>query len=111
MHDPRVGRFFARDPLSSKFPWNSPYAFSENRVIDSFELEGLEVVLFNEGKEAMMFDAGTDNDDRSALHIYAHGNPKSIFDDRNLDKNGIMIIFDVYKGTITNIVKSNLMSV
>jgi RHS repeat-associated protein len=88
MHDPRVGRFFARDPLSSKFPWNSPYAFSENRVIDGFELEGLEVVLFNEGKEAMMFDAGTDNDDRSALHIYAHGNPKSIFDDRNLDKNG-----------------------
>jgi|688.fasta_scaffold75502_5 hypothetical protein len=28
-----------------------------------------------------------------------------------LNKNGIMIIFDVYKGTITNIVKSNLMSV
>ncbi len=42
MHDPRVGRFFARDPLESKFPWNSPYAFSENRVIDGVELEGLE---------------------------------------------------------------------
>jgi hypothetical protein len=46
MHDPRVGRFFARDPLSGKFPWNSPYAFSENRVIDGLELEGLEVVHF-----------------------------------------------------------------
>jgi RHS repeat-associated protein len=42
MHDPRVGRFFARDPLESEYPWNSTYAFSENRVIDAIELEGLE---------------------------------------------------------------------
>ena len=42
MHDPRVGRFFALDPLSNKYPWNSPYAFSENRVIDGGELEGSE---------------------------------------------------------------------
>ncbi len=43
MHDPRVGRFFAVDPLTAKYPYNSPYAFSENRVIDGVELEGLEV--------------------------------------------------------------------
>lgn len=49
MHDPRVGRFFAVDPLDKDFPWNSPYAFSENRVIDGLELEGLEVVRFNDG--------------------------------------------------------------
>jgi len=42
MHDPRVGRFFAVDPLTADYPWNSPYAFSENRVIDLIELEGLE---------------------------------------------------------------------
>ncbi len=42
MHDPRIGRFFAIDPLASRYPWNSPYAFSENRVIDGVELEGLE---------------------------------------------------------------------
>ncbi|MEN9301662.1 MAG: hypothetical protein RL264_91 [Bacteroidota bacterium] len=42
MHDPRVGRFFSVDPLASKYPWNSTYAFSENRVIDCIELEGLE---------------------------------------------------------------------
>ena len=40
--DPRVGRFFSVDPLLKKYPWNSPYAFSENRVIDGIELEGLE---------------------------------------------------------------------
>jgi len=42
MHDPRVGRFFAVDPLAKQYAFNSPYAFSENRVIDDFELEGLE---------------------------------------------------------------------
>ena len=42
MHDPRVGRFFTPDPIESNYPWNSPYAFSENRVIDAIELEGLE---------------------------------------------------------------------
>jgi RHS repeat-associated protein len=47
MHDPRLGRFFAVDPLAFEFPHNSPYAFSENRVIDAFELEGLESVSFN----------------------------------------------------------------
>jgi len=42
MHDPRVARFFAPDPLEAIYNWNSPYAFSENRVIDGIELEGLE---------------------------------------------------------------------
>ncbi len=45
MHDPRIGRFFAVDPLSPHYPWNSPYAFSENRVIDMIELEGLEIAI------------------------------------------------------------------
>jgi len=42
MHDPRLGRFFSTDPLEKKYTYNSPYAFSENRVIDAIELEGLE---------------------------------------------------------------------
>lgn len=41
--DREVSRFLSLDPLKSSFPWNSPYAFSENRVIDGIELEGLEV--------------------------------------------------------------------
>jgi len=48
MHDPRVGRFFAVDPLASKYPYYSPYAFSGNRVIDAYELEGLEPVVEND---------------------------------------------------------------
>jgi RHS repeat-associated protein len=42
MHDPRVGRMLSIDPLTSKYPFYSPYAFSGNRVIDAVELEGLE---------------------------------------------------------------------
>ncbi len=49
MHDPRLGRFFALDPLAPRYPNNSPYAFSENRVIDCFELEGLEAELVGLG--------------------------------------------------------------
>lgn len=47
MHDPRVGRFFAVDPLAPDYPWNSPYAFSENKVIHAVELEGLESYEIN----------------------------------------------------------------
>ncbi|SRX75266.1 phosphodiester glycosidase family protein [Aequorivita antarctica] len=45
MHDPRIGRFFAVDPLASRFSFNSPYAFSENVVITAVELEGLEAEI------------------------------------------------------------------
>jgi RHS repeat-associated protein len=40
--DPRLGRFTSIDPLTAKYPWNSPYAFAENKVIQFVELEGLE---------------------------------------------------------------------
>ena len=42
MHDPRIGRFFAVDPLTAKYPHYTPYSFSGNKVIHAVELEGLE---------------------------------------------------------------------
>ena len=47
LHDVRVGRFLSTDPLEKEYPWNSPYAFAENRVIDGKDLEGLEYVGSN----------------------------------------------------------------
>ncbi|QQX76518.1 MULTISPECIES: RHS repeat-associated core domain-containing protein [Aequorivita] len=44
MHDPRVGRFFAIDPLTHNYPHYSPYSFSGNKVINRIELEGKEDV-------------------------------------------------------------------
>lgn len=42
IHDARIGRFLSLDPLAPDYPHNSPYAFSENRVLDKIELEGAE---------------------------------------------------------------------
>ena len=50
MNDPRIGRFFAPDPLTKSYPWNSTYAFSENDVIRAIELEGLEKYVVNISK-------------------------------------------------------------
>jgi len=42
--DPAIGRFWQIDPLASKYPYNSTYAFQENKLGMGIELEGLEVV-------------------------------------------------------------------
>ncbi len=45
-HDPQIGRFIEIDPLSEDYEYNSPYAFSENKVTSHVELEGLEALEF-----------------------------------------------------------------
>ena len=42
IYDSRLGRFLSVDPISNEYPWNSTYAFAENRVIDGGDLEGKE---------------------------------------------------------------------
>ncbi len=41
-YDYAIGRFMSIDPLSEEYAYQSHYNFSENRVIDGRELEGLE---------------------------------------------------------------------
>lgn len=74
MHDPRVGRFFAEDPLEANFPWNSSYAFSENRVIDGIELEGLEVLLI--GGNLTLSAGGSFTIENGVLFDFSSGKPK-----------------------------------
>lgn len=47
MQDTRLNRFWSVDPLFAKYPHNSTYAFSENRLIDGIELEGCEFLPMN----------------------------------------------------------------
>jgi RHS repeat-associated protein len=61
MHDPRIGRFFAIDPLAPEYPHNSPYAFSENRLIDGVELEGLEYKSTKDDNGNVSFTWDQDN--------------------------------------------------
>ena len=42
IYNPRIAKFLSVDPLTSSYPWNSPYAFAENDVIRSIDLDGLE---------------------------------------------------------------------
>ena len=42
IYDSRTGRFLSVDPLKKDYPWNSTYAFAENRPIDGKDLEGME---------------------------------------------------------------------
>ena len=51
-YDSWTARFGAIDPLAGKYPHNSTYAFSENRVIDAVELEGLEAAFVQIGFRA-----------------------------------------------------------
>ncbi|TRX09633.1 RHS repeat-associated core domain-containing protein [Flavobacterium gawalongense] len=69
MHDPRVGRFFATDPLFREYPHNSPYAFSENRVIDGVELEGLEYYTVHIKQDI--------NGNRSLMKVVSHRDTKN----------------------------------
>ena len=62
---PDLGRFFNIDPLAKKYQYNSTYAFSENRVVDARELEGLEKVQINEGTKNLII----------AVKGYQNGNP------------------------------------
>jgi hypothetical protein len=80
-----VGRFFAVDPLFKSFPWNSTYAFSENRVIDGVELEGQETEWFMlqvragmYGKSAQQIVNGIDKSVKKSVDglIFIATNPK-----------------------------------
>ena len=79
VHDARIGRFLSIDPLEAKYPWNSPYAFSENRVIDSRELEGLERVPATNTSTAI--------DNTSTAPVFVPGNTNSSQAAGSLDLN------------------------
>jgi RHS repeat-associated protein len=59
-YDPRTGRFWSVDPLTASYPWNSTYAFAENRVIDGIDLEGLEYTPYLEKKEYVPVNSVSD---------------------------------------------------
>jgi RHS repeat-associated protein len=58
MHDPATGRFSSVDPLAEDYKYNSAYAFSENKLIDGVELEGLEWRRSTSGEVIAYYDFG-----------------------------------------------------
>ncbi|WP_340067327.1 RHS repeat-associated core domain-containing protein [Ascidiimonas aurantiaca] len=58
MSDPALGRFWQVDPLAEEYVYNGTYNFAENRVIDGFELEGLEWVDTENGWQYQGYNYG-----------------------------------------------------
>ncbi|MBL3550527.1 RHS repeat-associated core domain-containing protein [Chryseobacterium sp. KMC2] len=83
---PDVGRFFNIDPLSEKYAYQSHYNFSENRVVDARELEGLEAVSFkkNDGYENLVVVAQGWSGDTKKGYTQAQNRG-----DGSVDKNGL----------------------
>ena len=106
MHDPRVGRFLSIDPLAAKYAYNSPYAFSENRVLDGVELEGLEWQrIVGQAAHDMNFDMSRNSDVR---YIYGKAgiNPNIVASDETRLKidRCVKPVVAIVAGTVTIVV-------
>ena len=107
IYSTRLGRFLSTDPLSKNFPWNSTYAYAENRVIDGIDLEGGEFMHYsvagvnNKNQPAVQLaDVTHSNWVSSALHTMAGINiePTKIF---VLQYEGKGYMFSSFKEMIT----------
>lgn len=45
IYNPRIGRFLSTDPLTTEYPWYTPYQFAGNKPIWAIDLDGLEEYL------------------------------------------------------------------
>lgn len=65
------------DPLAEKYSYQSPYNFSENRVVDSRELEGLEAIRMTGvgGESNLMTRPASSNLQKSASAVFAYFHP------------------------------------
>ena len=46
IYSPAIGKFLSVDPLFKNYPWNSTYAFAENDVVRSIDLDGKEKLSY-----------------------------------------------------------------
>jgi len=46
VYSPKIAKFLSVDPLMKSYPWNSPFAFAENDVIRSVDLDGKEKSIY-----------------------------------------------------------------
>ncbi len=100
-HDPAIGRFMSLDPLAEDFYHNSTYAFSENRVIDAVELEGLEKIsihflgqLTKDNKTytaigAVSLDVGNNNQVNYGMTIEGVGTVGGVYTEKDGNKVGV----------------------
>ncbi len=66
-----LAEFFAVDPLTADYPWNSPYAFSENDLIRAVELEGLEkkIIIHDTKSDGSTYNQGAAEKDGLSMDM------------------------------------------
>jgi RHS repeat-associated protein len=101
-YDSRVGRFNSVDPLAADYPWNSTYAFAENRVIDGIDLEGAEwyravkkwlygnTIIGLIDNTSTTIKAAASGDKRAQLSLVSTVAP-TIVEGKNVMKNGTSV--------------------
>jgi RHS repeat-associated protein len=60
IYDSRLGKFLSIDALSKELPWNSSYAFAENRTIEGIDFEGNEYTPYIEKYQYKSVSSGWD---------------------------------------------------
>lgn len=86
IHDARLGRFLSVDPLAPDYPWNSPYAFSENNVIAFFELEGLEKYVGTNGQKYGQVTNGKAEEEANQVRYIAYA-PRGDITEEEITEN------------------------
>jgi RHS repeat-associated protein len=102
IYNPNLGKFLSVDPIFRDFPWNSPYAFAENDVISSIDLDGLE--KYKVGKNDYLYMNNDPNRDPTKAVQYPNGVIKDVLNadeqraadylennERNPDHNPVQI--------------------
>ena len=83
---PDIGRFFNIDPLAEQYSYQSPYNFAENRVVDGYELEGLEWVDSHTTKN-LVYDPSANNG-KGAFTKHATNDHRNLANSLNTTETG-----------------------
>jgi RHS repeat-associated protein len=96
VYDPRIGRFLSVDPMQEDYSWNSPYAFAENDIIRSIDLDGLEKYILSsdryvnpstkqpETSRHLYLNPNESQHNRGLIGHYGPDNKMTIINDPNL---------------------------
>ena len=96
MLDVSLGRFLSVDPLSSKYPFYTPYQYAGNKPIQCIDLDGLEDVDY---RVLSISENGT-----AIVQVYIAPNTIS------RSHNGVLWVHNLGNGDISKITKSNLLN-
>ena len=78
-YHPTLSIWLSVDPMSDKYPGVSPYAYCGNNPIKYIDPDGKEKLIWlNQKKDKTIISGAEKYKDDGAIHIFAHGSPKSI---------------------------------